>query len=161
MSVNGPIGIAGRADRAAPDPADSPGAAVHDLVVLCVRYLAGGRDLSLTAASVLSTLDRVGPQRITALAAREDVSQPSMTQLVQRLELRGLVARAADPADGRAALASITPAGHAALLARRRASAGRLDDLLDRLPADRLAALTDAVRTALPDLHAHADGSNA
>jgi DNA-binding MarR family transcriptional regulator len=155
MSVNGPTGVSEPLDPAAPNPAESPGAALHDLVVLCVRHLAGGRDLSLTAASVLSTLDRGGPQRITTLAAREDVSQPSMTQLVQRLELRGLVARAADPADGRAALASITPAGHAALLARRRASADRLDDLLDRLPPDRLAALTHAVREALPDLHAH------
>jgi DNA-binding MarR family transcriptional regulator len=138
-------------------PSHSPGAALHDLVVLALRSLADDRDLSLTAASVLATLDRLGPQRITALAAREGVSQPSMTQLVQRLELRGLVARASDPTDGRVALASITDPGHDAVHLRRAANTARLDALLADLPPDDVTALAAALDRVLPRLRAQVD----
>ncbi|HYZ57653.1 MAG TPA: MarR family transcriptional regulator, partial [Streptosporangiaceae bacterium] len=52
-------------------------------------------------------------RRKPELAAAECVSQPSMSQLVQRLEQQGLATRASDPADGRAALIAITDAGRA------------------------------------------------
>ena len=74
--------------------------------------------LSRTAAATLSVLERGGPQRVTALAAHESVSQPAMTGLVQRLEAAGLVSRESDPGDGRAALIAVTPAGSAALSSR-------------------------------------------
>jgi DNA-binding MarR family transcriptional regulator len=88
-----------------------PAADLLELIALVVRGMSDNRDLSLTAASTLASMERHGPQRITALAAAEGVSQPSMTQLVQRLELRGLVARSSDPADARVALAGITGDG--------------------------------------------------
>src|SRR5258708_39173004 len=85
------------------------------LVSLIVRGVSENRDLSLTAVAGLGSLDRSGPQRITTMAAAEGVSQPAMTQLVHRLEQRGLGARTSDPSDGRGALVSLTREGRAVL----------------------------------------------
>ena len=121
---------------------------------LVVRHLAdrqGGRQrLSLTSAMALARLENEGLARLTALAAAEGVSQPAMTQLVQRLEREGLATRVNDPEDGRAALVGITEAGRALLVDRRRARHDRLAELLATLsPADE-AALGLALHVALP-----------
>ena len=123
------------------DDLSAPANDLLDLVALVIRDLAGNRDLSLTAVATLSSLDRRGSQRITTLAVAEGVSQPSMTQLVQRLEQRGLVRRESDPADGRVALVQLTESGHAALLARRQRNAERIADLLGDLPDSDVQAL--------------------
>ena len=52
-----------------------------------------------------------GPHRITELAAREGISQPGVTQLVNRLQERGWVERRTDPQDGRVVVVAITGAG--------------------------------------------------
>lgn len=121
-----------------------------DLVALVIRGVSGSRDLSLTAVMVLGSLQRQGAQRITTLAAAEGVSQPSMTQLVQRLEQRGLVERTSDPSDGRVALVSLTTEGVAALAARRRRNAGRVADLLADLPDEDVRAFSAALAAVLP-----------
>jgi DNA-binding MarR family transcriptional regulator len=77
-------------------------------------------DISLTAASTIWRLQREGPRKLTDLALAEGVTQPAMTQLVQRLEREGLVVRSADPTDRRVVLIEVTPAG-VELLERRRA----------------------------------------
>ncbi len=125
-----------------------------DLVVLVIRGVSGNRDLSLTAVATLGSLDRRGPQRITTLAAEEGVSQPSMTQLVQRLEQRGLVTRGADPADGRAALVRLTEEGHTALVARRDRNAEKIARLLSDLPESDVQALASALQMVLPAMRA-------
>jgi DNA-binding MarR family transcriptional regulator len=102
-------------------------------------------DLSRAAAGGRSVLDRLGPQRITALAEREAVSQPSMTGLVQRLEAGGYLERSADPEDGRASLVSVTPKGVAALESRRRRHDQTIDARLAELSDDDLRALAGAV----------------
>jgi len=102
-------------------------------------------DLSRAAAGTLSVLDRLGPQRITALAEREAVSQPSMTGLVQRLESLGYVERSADPEDGRASLVSVTAKGVEALEARRRVHDEVIEARLAELSEDDLRALAAAV----------------
>jgi DNA-binding MarR family transcriptional regulator len=66
--------------------------------------------VSRVEASVLRALS-ARPRRITMLAAREGVTQPGITRLVDRLEQRGWVTRETDPADGRAVLVTLTPAG--------------------------------------------------
>jgi len=121
-----------------------------DVVALVIRGVSDNRDLSLTAFAVLGSLDRLGPRRITALATAEGVSQPSMTQLIQRLEQRGLVARTSDPTDGRVALAGLTPAGREALAARRARNAARVADLLAGLPADDVRDLARSLAAVLP-----------
>ncbi len=68
--------------------------------------------ISRVEAGVLQAL-AVRPWRVTELAAREGVTQPAATMLVNRLAERGWVQRAADPDDGRASLVSLTAAGDA------------------------------------------------
>ena len=127
-----------------------PATDLLEVVALVVRGVADNRDLSLTAVAALGTLERRGGQRITSLAATEGVSQPSMTQLVQRLEQRGLVARSSDPSDGRVALVALTDEGRAALKARRTRNAHRIAELLADLPNDDVQALADALHAVLP-----------
>jgi DNA-binding MarR family transcriptional regulator len=127
-----------------------PAGDLLDLVALVIRGVSDTRDLSLTAVAVLARLQRSGPQRITTLAAAEGVSQPSMTQLVQRLELRGLIQRRSDPADGRAALAGLTAEGSAVLAARRQRNAARVAKLLADLPEADVRVLADALAAVLP-----------
>jgi len=75
---------------------------------------AGSRSLTRGEASLLATLtDR--PHRITELAETEALAQPTVTQLVDRLQRRGLVDRSRSPSDGRVVLVSLTPRGRAAL----------------------------------------------
>ncbi len=118
-------------------------------VVVGLRRLTDPRSgLSLTAAATLATLAGGGPARLTDLAVAEGVSQPSMTSLIARLANQGLVARHADPHDGRVVVLSLTEDG-ARLLARRRAErsarlAGPLADLAD--------ADVAAIGAALPAL---------
>lgn len=110
----------------------------------------GPPGLSLTAAATLGTLERSGPRRLTALAAAEGVTQPAMTQLIGRLADAGLVARLADPADGRVVHVQITDAGKDLVVSHRIAHAKRLSRLLTALTlADR-----QALAAALPAMDA-------
>jgi DNA-binding MarR family transcriptional regulator len=125
-------------------------AALDTFAAWAIRSTAG-RDLSLTTASTLATLDRDGPQRLSDLAVREGVTQPSMTALVTRLERDGLATRGADPSDGRAVVVTLTDAGRDVLTARRTRRASRLAELLDHLEPDERAAV-DAAAGALSRL---------
>jgi len=135
-----------------------PAADLLELVSLVIRGVSNNRDMSLTALSVLGSVERLGPRRITALAASEGVSQPSMTQLIQRLEQRGLVARSSDPADGRVALVSLTDEGRAAVAARRARSASRIAGLLADLPENDVQSLHHALRAVLPAIRRQVGG---
>ena len=115
-----------------------------------VRHLAVRTGLGLTANLTLSTLNREGPARVTALAAAASIGQPAMTELVQRLERQSLVTRVDDPEDGRAALVTITNAGRALLDEQQRDRRDRLAELLTGLPEDDEVTLTLAMRVALP-----------
>ncbi|WP_370530594.1 MarR family winged helix-turn-helix transcriptional regulator [Streptomyces sp. WP-1] len=115
-----------------------------------IRVVTDHRDLSFTAASTLARLEREGPVRLTLLAAAEGVAQPSMTQLVQRLERQGLVMRVDDAVDGRVTLIAVTDAGREVLAARRRSRDARLADLMAGLPDDDRRALADAMRVVAP-----------
>ncbi|NNE11623.1 MAG: MarR family transcriptional regulator [Ilumatobacter sp.] len=56
-----------------------------------------------------------GPLRMQDLGERVVLSRTRVSRLVDELETEGLVERVADPDDGRAVLAAITPAGRDAL----------------------------------------------
>ena len=115
-----------------------------------VRRIPDRTALSLTAALVLDTLNREGPVRLTTLAAAAGIGQPSMTELIQRFERQGLVTRVDDPADGRAALVTITNAGRALQDDRKRDRRDWLAGLLSALPGEDEATLTLAMHVALP-----------
>lgn len=111
-------------------------------------------DMSLSASSTLVTLTDRGPQRITALARMEGVTQPSMTELVKRLERDRLVVRRPDPYDSRAVTVTITAAGTRLVSERRLDRARRLADLVSGLAEEDRRALLDA-QPALRRLAAH------
>jgi DNA-binding MarR family transcriptional regulator len=119
---------------------------------LTARFLSDRAELSASAAFVLNRVCREGPIRLTLLAAKEGVSQPSMTQLIQRLERLDLVARLADPDDGRAALIGITEHGQTLLNDRKRMRRDRLKALMATLTPEEESALWLAARVALPTL---------
>ncbi len=106
--------------------------------------------MSLTSAATLSTLERSGPCRLTALAAAEGVTQPAMTQLVSRLAEAGLVTRCADPDDGRVVQVQLTDAGRDLVVRRRAVRAERLSALLIQLSKPD----QDALAAALPAINA-------
>ena len=109
------------------------------------RHLIPSEGVSLTAGLTLGLLSRSGPLRLTALAERESVSQPAMTGLVSRLQGSGLVARGADPSDGRAVLVELTVAGLALIQNRRARRGAAMDALLDLLAPDERARLDAAI----------------
>ncbi len=90
-------------------------------------------ELSRAAASVLVTLRDEGPQRVTALAAHENVTQPTMSTLIRRLERRGLVVRNTDAADRRACLVEVTEAGRVLMREREQMRAQWLASRLSTL----------------------------
>jgi DNA-binding MarR family transcriptional regulator len=116
--------------------------------VLVVRRLAFGQ--GLTSAVVMAQLAHCGPARISVLAATCGVSQPSMTELVGRLQREGLVARFSDPQDGRATPVDITASGRAHLSQVQRSLRDRVVELLEAVPAEDQATLSLAMRVAAP-----------
>jgi DNA-binding MarR family transcriptional regulator len=96
---------------------------------------------SPSQGAMLATIERHGPLTPSELAQRERVQRPTVTRMLARLEDDGIVQRAADPADGRSFLVSLTPAGRELLHQVR----SRKDAYLAR----RLSALDDEERAAL------------
>src|SRR5262245_7271033 len=72
-------------------------------------------DITFTELTVLSRLDRLGPSTSAALADSEQVTPQAIGTALGALARRGLVSRAADPADGRRVVTSLTEAGRRAL----------------------------------------------
>ena len=121
---------------------------LEQAAILLVRHMSDRAALS--ASMALGTLHREGPVRVTALAAATGVGQPSMTELMNRLQRGGLVTRVEDPRDGRAALITLTNAGRALLDDQRRERRQRLADLLAALTPHDESTLTLAMHVALP-----------
>jgi DNA-binding MarR family transcriptional regulator len=84
-----------------------------------LRRLRVEHRFSLSQGAVLGRLDREGTKSIGDLALAERVRPQSMTQTVSDLESEGLIARRADPADGRRILVELTEQGGATLAADR------------------------------------------
>jgi DNA-binding MarR family transcriptional regulator len=135
------------------DVSDDVGELLDQALDLTARFLTDRADLGASAAFVMNRVCREGPIRLTTLATKEGVSQPSMTQLIQRLERQDLVTRLADPDDGRAALIGITDCGQKLLDDRRRLRRERLTALLATLTPEEESALWLCARVALPVLH--------
>ncbi|MEV1013428.1 MarR family transcriptional regulator [Micromonospora sp. NPDC049801] len=119
------------------------GAALYGLATRAARRLP--RDMSLTSAATLATLDRTGPRRITDLATVEGVTQPAMTTLVRVMEESGLVERRGDASDKRVTLVCLTEAGAAYVRTRRQAGIHAFERLIGRLTGDEVEALVAAL----------------
>jgi len=98
--------------------------------------------LTPTDALLMGAILKADGIGVSELADREQISRPTMSVQVKRLEAAGFVARLApDSADKRRVGLTLTPAGRKALEAIRR----RRNDWL----AQRLAALSPEARAAL------------
>jgi DNA-binding MarR family transcriptional regulator len=125
-------------------------AADLERIVGLFRSLSPASGLSMTAAATMAGIERLGPQRLTLLAAREGVTQPAMTQLISRLEDSGLVRREPSQEDGRVVLVVITDEGRAMLARRRAGRTERLTGIIAQLSPEH----RDALAAALPALDA-------
>lgn len=130
----------------------------RDLGAALSRLLRGVAHLKATmsgewsAFAVLTRLIEEGPQRSSALADAMHVDPSRMSRLVAHLIDNHYLARRADPADGRASILAITPAGRRAHQRMQRTSDERLARTLADWPAhDRrqLATLLDRLATDL------------
>lgn len=134
------------------DGLDPIGDVLDEAMDLTIRHLADRSGLSGSAAMLLNRLVHEGPARLTTLACLEGISQPAMTQMIQRLERQGLVERCSDPDDGRAAVVALADHGRVKLDERRDARRGRLADLLETLSSEDEFSLSLAAQVALPIL---------
>ena len=101
-------------------------------------------DLSPSLTSALATIEGHGPVTPSELANCERVQRPTITRVLARLTELELIERAADPADGRSTLVSITPSGRALLSELRSRRDAFLADRLSKLSAEDRAALDRA-----------------
>lgn len=106
--------------------------------------------VSLPQARALTTLAESGPLKVTELAYRQQVTQPTMTALVSGMERQGWVERRSDDGDGRVVLVVATSAGEEVVRSLRRVHQGTVARYLDRLTAEQVAAL----EAAMPALEA-------
>jgi DNA-binding MarR family transcriptional regulator len=102
-----------------------------------------GTGLSRAEGSLLRALT-AGPRRITELAESEALAQPTITQLVHRLEDRGYVKRERHPDDGRVVMVTLTEAGSDALEAYRERYRAVVRDQLAGMSDDQLNELVAA-----------------
>ncbi|MFD5145078.1 MarR family winged helix-turn-helix transcriptional regulator [Streptomyces sp. NPDC058401] len=104
--------------------------------------------LPMAQVELLQVCVEHSPVRVSELAARRRLAQSTVSGLVATMVRNGLMTRAVDSGDRRAAAVSATDAGRLRLAAWTRAHERRLDHALTALPdADRA-----ALRAALPAL---------
>jgi DNA-binding MarR family transcriptional regulator len=84
-----------------------------------VRRLRAEYSFPVAQMSVLSRLDREGPQTTSALAAAERVRPQSMAQTLAELESARLIARRPDPTDRRRIHIELTHQGRERVLEER------------------------------------------
>jgi DNA-binding MarR family transcriptional regulator len=107
-------------------------------------------DLSITQLRNLIILSLRGPQHVGQLAAALEVSEPSASQIVDRLAQRALIRRDPDPSDRRGILVSITAEGEQLLDSVRTSRSTAAEQFLDQLDDESLRALAAGTR-ALAD----------
>ena len=112
--------------------------------------------MTLPQFTVLNHFARLGGTRSPAeLASAFQITRATMTSTLQRLEGKGLVSVAPDPADGRSKRVALTEAG----LAMRQLCISALEPELARLEARDAGAGASTLLDELVRLRLHLDGS--
>jgi len=130
--------------------------ALEEMTRIMIR-LPSIEKLSFTTLSVLHTLSRRSPMRLTDLTATEQVTQSAITQIVTRLERDGLASRRPDPKDGRVVLVHITEKGANVIDSRRLERIARLSNMMEGLTPEE----KQAIASALPALRRLAERGSA
>ncbi len=118
-----------------------------------LRQTAAGAGLTPTELSVLATVARSGPLRISDLADAERINPTMLSRITGRLCDAGLIRRETDASDRRAARLEPTTAGRAL---QRRIRAERRASLREHL-AELADAEVEAILHSLPALEALAE----
>jgi DNA-binding MarR family transcriptional regulator len=137
-------------------PSDAA-AALGDAVVALVRAYRHALRHPVTStlpALELALLLADGELRLGELAVRRGVCQSVVSRQVGELEARGLVVRRRDPADRRAGLIALTPAGRELLVEAAEIRRSWVHDALAHHPDDDVRAATRLVQ-ALADALDH------
>ena len=134
-------------------PNSTSAARLRLMLVRLARTLRREGETRLTASQVsaLATIEEMGPQRISTLAAHESMDPSVATRVVASLESQGLLERRDDPDDRRACLVDLSELGRVALSALWRDRTVRLSSRLERLTAKERRAI-DAALPALEKL---------
>ena len=118
---------------------------LHGAAIRLLRHLRKEDTASGVPSAQLSALSMLvfsGPQTMGTLAVAEQMRPPSMSQLVDALERKGLAVRR--PIDRRSIQVSATEKGRRLLEASRQRRLERLTQSLSDFPATKLAVLRDA-----------------
>lgn len=125
---------------------------LHSLAVRLLRRArladrdAGVGPAQLSALSVLYFAERLP---LTALAEAEQVAQPTMTRVVNALQVAGLVRKTPSPEDRRVQLIEITRMGRKLFEASRERRLRIIEELLRRLDPATVAALAPLIDETL------------
>ncbi|HEX4453008.1 MAG TPA: MarR family transcriptional regulator [Kofleriaceae bacterium] len=90
------------------------------------------------------------------LAELVKVEQPTMAQLLARMERDGLIKRAPNPDDGRSSLFSLTPRAQSKVRAVRDVLVKGSDEMFDGFSAGQIAMLATLLEQAIENLEAAA-----
>jgi DNA-binding MarR family transcriptional regulator len=98
---------------------------------------------------VLSGLARLGPRTAARLGTEIGLDRSGTSRHADRLEQAGLLGRRPDPADGRAVLLELTPAGQQVVAQLRGALTAHLAALISDWPDGQARALIDGIRALI------------
>jgi DNA-binding MarR family transcriptional regulator len=112
-----------------------------------------GEGLTPSQASALSLIVVRGPLGLTELGERERINPTMLSRVIGRLVEMKLITRTPDPADLRSVSVLSTAAGRRVDKKIKARRAAAVSECLELLPADQVAALTEA----LPALESLAD----
>jgi DNA-binding MarR family transcriptional regulator len=120
-----------------------------------LRSTAAARDAGLTptAISLLLSVDRNGPLRLSELADAEGLNPTMLSRAVGALGQDGLLRRSSDVGDRRAAWVEVTAAGRKLAERMRRERTNAVNAALEQLPD----AARRRIEQALPALEALAE----
>lgn len=122
-------------------------AAIHLLRRLRTEDQASG--LSAPRLSALSVIVFAGPISVSELAAAEQVSKPTISNLVKELVQQGLVRRQPDPNDARVVRLAATEQGRNLLLEGKLRRVQRLAREIEKLSEEEQALLQQATEILL------------
>jgi DNA-binding MarR family transcriptional regulator len=124
-----------------------------------VRLHNEGAELRLVERSAYNVLGRVhdeGVVRLSELAATFMLDVSTVSRQVAALQAAGLIRRAPDPSDGRAALLTVTPTGRDVLERTRAQRRQILHDVLADWPAQDVELFAGLLAKFNADLREHA-----
>jgi MarR family transcriptional regulator for hemolysin len=136
---------------------------LHDVArLLRTTYDRRIRELGLTRSQwwVLTHLYRKDGITQSELAENLELEKPSLGRLLDRLESKGWVKRAADPQDRRAKRVFLTEQVEEPMQVMRDIAAGVRDDALSGLSADDRDRFVDTLLTIKSNLMVHVNGGS-